>query len=88
MPAGTVYVGRPGRWGNPFPADVPTPEGRAVAVARYGVWLAGRPDLVAEARRVLAGRDLACWCPVGQPCHADVLLRVVNSPAGLAEVVA
>ena len=26
----------------------------------------------------LAGRDLACWCPLDQPCHADVLLRLAN----------
>ncbi len=32
--------------------------------------LAGLPDL--------RGRDLACWCPVGQPCHADILLGMAN----------
>lgn len=26
----------------------------------------------------LAGHDLACWCPEGQPCHADVLLELAN----------
>lgn len=26
----------------------------------------------------LAGRDLACWCPLDQPCHADVLLDLAN----------
>lgn len=26
----------------------------------------------------LAGRDLACWCPLDQPCHADVLLQIAN----------
>lgn len=26
----------------------------------------------------LRGRDLACWCPLDQPCHADVLLRMAN----------
>ena len=26
----------------------------------------------------LAGHDLACWCPLGQPCHADVLLELAN----------
>lgn len=26
----------------------------------------------------LAGRDLACWCPLGQPCHADTLLDLAN----------
>ncbi|SII07108.1 Uncharacterised protein [Mycobacteroides abscessus subsp. abscessus] len=26
----------------------------------------------------LAGHDLACWCPLDQPCHADVLLELAN----------
>lgn len=26
----------------------------------------------------LAGKDLACWCPLDQPCHADVLLKIAN----------
>jgi hypothetical protein len=26
----------------------------------------------------LAGRDLACWCPLDQPCHADVPLQLAN----------
>ncbi|ULB10701.1 DUF4326 domain-containing protein [Cereibacter azotoformans] len=26
----------------------------------------------------LRGRDLACWCPPGSPCHADVLLEIAN----------
>ena len=26
----------------------------------------------------LQGRDLACWCPLDQPCHADVLLELAN----------
>lgn len=40
-----------------------------------------RPHVVAE----LAGRDLACWCALDQPCHADVLL-VVAAGAGPGEV--
>lgn len=24
----------------------------------------------------LRGHDLACWCPLDQPCHADVLLEL------------
>jgi hypothetical protein len=31
-----------------------------------------------EIRATLAGRDLACWCPLDQPCHADVLLELAN----------
>lgn len=32
----------------------------------------------AVVRAELAGRDLACWCPLDQPCHADVLLEIAN----------
>lgn len=38
------------------------------------------PELfsVTEIRAELAGKNLACWCPPGQACHADVLLRIAN----------
>jgi hypothetical protein len=42
------------------------------------------PGLVAEIRAELAGKDLACWCPLVDadgnrvPCHADVLLEIAN----------
>jgi len=26
----------------------------------------------------LRGKDLACWCPLDEPCHADVLLELAN----------
>ena len=32
----------------------------------------------AEMRRRGAGKDLACWCPLDAPCHADVLLELAN----------
>jgi hypothetical protein len=28
----------------------------------------------------LRGKTLACWCPLHQPCHADVLLEIANAP--------
>ncbi len=31
-------------------------------------------------RRDLVGHNLACWCALGEPCHADVLLRLANGP--------
>ena len=40
-----------------------------------------RGDVVpteAEIRTNLRGLDLACWCPLDQPCHADVLLEIAN----------
>lgn len=45
----------------------------------HRAWLrriSGHP--IDAARRELAGRDLACWCPPDQPCHADVLLEIAN----------
>lgn len=27
----------------------------------------------------LCGRDLACWCKPGDPCHADTLIELANS---------
>ncbi|WP_276670257.1 DUF4326 domain-containing protein [Schaalia cardiffensis] len=38
----------------------------------------GRLPSREEIRRELAGKDLMCWCPVDQPCHADTLLRIAN----------
>ena len=42
-----------------------------------GVPFQGRPT-IEEIRAALAGKDLACWCPTSQPCHADVLLELAN----------
>ena len=57
---------------------------RAVAVELYRecVVATWRPDKVREIRDDLAGRDLVCWCPIGSPCHADVLLELANGPTG------
>ena len=42
-----------------------------------------RPGVADRVRAVLAGRVLACSCPLDQRCHADVLLAVANGmPAG------
>lgn len=27
----------------------------------------------------LVGKNVSCWCPLDQPCHGDVLLRLANS---------
>ena len=51
------------------------------AVAMYRHWLDQRPSLAEAARTELRGRDLMCWCPPDQPCHADVLLKIANQPA-------
>jgi hypothetical protein len=64
-----------------------TPENlRAMAALDFRM---GLPGLIADRgitypsfdviRAELAGHDLACWCPLDQPCHADVLLEIANA---------
>lgn len=52
--------------------------GDTARTSLMGVPFEGRPTLD-EIRDELAGHDLACWCPLDQPCHADVLLELANS---------
>jgi len=84
-------VARPGPWGNPFTiAEVMAETGldkdaaQAEAVGRYGRWVKGEldgpklPPPREKVRAELAGRNLACWCREGSPCHVDTLLRLAN----------
>lgn len=48
---------------------------RAHAVDLYRK-LARQPAFIADVRRELVGRNLACWCKPTEPCHADVLLEI------------
>ena len=76
LPAGVVVVTRPTKWGNPHPLRL----GREGAVRRYREdLLAGRvAGTVDDVKRELRGRDVACYCPLDEPCHADVLLGLAN----------
>jgi hypothetical protein len=91
MPPNTVFVGRPTRWGNPFDwrngLEVgDEPWARAAAAQLFRDWLFGRvkpadigaPPTLDQIAAALAGKNLACWCPLDQPCHADVLLIVAR----------
>jgi hypothetical protein len=84
-------VARPGPWGNPFTIDAVMEEtgldkdaAQAEAVARYGRWIKGEidgpkaPPKRETIRTALAGRNLACWCREGSPCHVDTLLVLAN----------
>jgi len=37
-----------------------------------------RKNTLKHIKRDLVGKDLACFCPLDQPCHADVLLEIAN----------
>jgi len=87
MPPNTVYVGRPGIWGNPF--DMSRGEIRMSVLTWYRMWLTGRKNKQgSEKLRIevltrlrigeLRGKNLACWCKLSEPCHADVLLEIAN----------
>ncbi len=38
------------------------------------------PGFQAEIKRELKGKNLACWCRHGTPCHCDILLKIANEP--------
>lgn len=65
MPANTVKVDRTTPWGNP------------ISVADSG---SVEPPSLDRVRHALAGRNLACWCALDGPCHADLLLAIANRP--------
>jgi hypothetical protein len=92
-PDGAINCCRPGVWGNPFIVSskarpgsrsgcvyitVPTIED---AVECYRLMLVeNRPDIIAKAQAELRGKTLMCFCKVGDPCHADILLKIANEP--------
>jgi hypothetical protein len=82
MPPDTIYVGRPTVWGNPYvvgshllSGEMLT-AGKAVELYRQHVQEVFDPMTI---RTRLGGKNLACWCPLDRPCHADVLLELANS---------
>lgn len=51
------------------------------AVEAFEIWTSSCYDgkrLAEFARIALSGRNLACFCKLGAPCHADVLLALAN----------
>ena len=77
-PEGAIVVARPTKWGNPWRIEH---DGAAKIVEVYRTYITEMPwneDLRA-ALPELRGHDLACWCPLDQPCHADVLLELANA---------
>jgi hypothetical protein len=52
------------------------------AVRLFREWLTAseQADLLDQAQHELVGFNLACWCRLDMPCHADVWLDLVNQP--------
>ena len=82
-PLQSRIVLRPSKFGNPFRlalGEYGDPAAHARVVAQYREWITApqQAELLARARRELRGLDLGCFCRLGLPCHADVLLELVN----------
>lgn len=87
MPPNTVKVDRTTRWGNPWPVGEWGPLLRkapdaAGAVGLFAAML-GDDEMRCAADypldlSPLRGKNLACWCKLGTPCHADTLIELAN----------
>lgn len=86
-----VYIGRPGKWGNPFThlrsdhSATWVVDSREEAIDRYRCELRrrvreGEPGLV-EALAELHGKVLGCWCHP-KACHGWVLLDAAKWAVG------
>lgn len=103
-PESAIVVARPSKWGNPFRllnqhalidhlgrehlAEPGTARALAVRLYREALTNDELDITTDDVFNELHGRDLACWCPAGVPCHGDVLLYVANSPIFHPTVVA
>lgn len=92
MPDNTLKVDRTTVWGNPYKAGVHCDHQHAVDCHRF-LLTQGRPakaapepdtspmayaETVTERIEELRGKNLACWCSLEDPCHADTLLELAN----------
>lgn len=89
MPPNTVKVDRTTRWGNRYlvgkwgltrqrfgsPPIPPTAEN---CVAWFRSYAENKAFHERDWLEPLRGKNLACWCKPGEPCHADVLLELAN----------
>ena len=80
-----VYVGRPTKWGNPYSVGQRVGVGEPMtceqAVGAYRRYILANQESAERWRLPIAelrGKDLACWCDLDKPCHADVLLEIAN----------
>lgn len=90
MPPGAVSVTRPGRFGNPWTIAKAREVGFAgtdaeLAALCVNLFRSGMRAGVPVCQPIIAGlpalrgKPLACWCALGQPCHADVLIEMANA---------
>jgi Domain of unknown function (DUF4326) len=74
-----IYVGRPTKWGNPYKIGRLYTRQQAVMLYRRDLLANALPFTINDAINELRGKDLICWCKLGDLCHADILLEIANA---------
>jgi len=94
-----VYVGRPSVWGNPFIVGKDGDAAECVRLYKEYVIPYNHKDgtledyykseaIIKIIKEKLRGKNLACFCKISQPCHADVLLDIANSDSDAPQEIA
>lgn len=92
IPTNTIYVGSPSKWKNPYKVgdkisllNVITNEPYEREIDALGAKILFRAKVKSYGKAAekeiisgLKGKNLACTCKIGDPCHADVLLEIAN----------
>lgn len=78
-----IYIGRPGKWGNPFShlsnsAAQFRVATRNDAIEAFRKWILTQPALLKDIKE-LKGKVLGCWCRPNLACHGDVLAELANA---------
>jgi len=68
------YIGRPGKWGNPF--SIGKDGNREQVIEKYRKYILGKQELLSQLPE-LKNKTLGCWCKP-QACHGDVLAELVE----------
>ena len=76
-----TYIGRPGKYGNPFILGRDGDRSKVIALYREWFYAPEQAALREDALVELAGKTLVCWCKP-QACHGDVLVEFLNNREG------
>lgn len=81
LPPNTVVVSRPSKWGNPYRIGH-VHNGVMITDAQMAVEyhrsLVDKGLMRIRIKIELGGKNLACWCKLGDWCHGDTLLEIAN----------
>lgn len=69
-----VFIGRPGKWGNPFTVQE---YGQDRACNEHAGWFPHQKELVARLGE-LKDKVLVCYCRPAKRCHGDLLSAMAD----------